>query len=273
MTRTTPDAGQSPELARLVAAVTESAKYRQVAPELVAAIGASELAKGRSWKEAVKATKNKLHQVAGAYLPERPDYRGWLDRLAQASSPAAQAEVCKAIMAHHASTRERLPVLEQFYTTLFAGLPPIASVLDLACGLNPLARPWMPLSPDASYFACDIYQDQADFLNRCFELLGVAGRAAVCDLVQAAPDQEADVALLLKAIPCLEQIDKRIGPRLLEQVRAPVVIVSYPVQSLGGRQKGMATTYAANFEALAAGRSWQVNRYDFPQELVFRIIR
>ncbi|HXF62775.1 MAG TPA: hypothetical protein VNK95_14220 [Caldilineaceae bacterium] len=273
MTKAAPDVYQPPELARLVAAVCASAKYRQVAPGLIAAIGAGELAKGRSWKEAVKATKNKLHQVAGAYLPERPDYRGWLARLAQASTPAAQAEVCQAIMAHHASTRERLPALAQFYPTLFAGLPPITSVLDLACGLNPLARPWMPLAPDASYFACDIYQDQADFLNGCFALLGVAGRAWVCDLIQAAPDQEADVALLLKAIPCLGQIDKGIGPRLLEQVRAPVVIVSYPVQSLGGRQKGMATNYAAHFEALAAGRPWQVTRYDFPHELVFRILR
>jgi 16S rRNA (guanine(1405)-N(7))-methyltransferase len=270
---TAPDGGRSPELARLVAAVTESAKYRRVAPGLVAAIGAGELAKGRSWKEAVKATKNKLHQVAGAYLPERPDYDGWLARLAQASTPADQAEVCKAIMAHHASTRERLPALEQFYITLFAGLSPITSILDLACGLNPLARPWMPLAPDASYFACDIYQDQANFLNRCFALLGVTGQATVCDLVQAAPEQEADVALLLKAIPCLEQMDRGIGPRLLDQVRAPVVILSYPAQSLGGRQKGMVTNYAAHFEALAAGRPWQVTRYDFPRELVFRIIR
>lgn len=261
------------DLDRLLAAVQGSAKYRHVAPALIAAIGAAELAKGRSWKEAVKATKNKLHQVAGAYFPERPGYAHQLAELAQAATPAARAEVCRTILAQHASTRERLPILDRFYTTLFADLPPIRSILDLACGLNPLARPWMPLPPDAVYYACDIFQDQVDFLNACFALLEMPGAAAVCDLLSGAPTQAADAALLLKALPCLEQADKGSAPRLLAQIAAPVVFVSYPAQSLGRRAKGMATNYAAHFAALAEGQPWTVTRYDFPGELVFRIRR
>jgi 16S rRNA (guanine(1405)-N(7))-methyltransferase len=262
-----------PDLARLVAAVQASAKYRQVAPGLIAAIGAAELDKGRSWKEAVKATKNKLHQVAGAYLPERPAYARWLAELSAAATPAEQAAVCRAILAQHASTRERLPTLDTFYATIFAGLPPITSLLDLACGLNPLARPWMPLSPEAMYYACDILADEVDFLNACLARLGQRGAVLVCDLVAGAPIQPADVALLLKTLPCLEQIDKAIGPRLLRQVQAPVVVVSYPAHSLGGRSKGMVASYAAQFAVLAAGQPWQVTRFDFPNELVFRIVR
>jgi 16S rRNA (guanine(1405)-N(7))-methyltransferase len=266
--------GRSPvELDRLVAAVIESAKYRHIEPALIAEIAAAELAKGRRFKEAVKATKNKLHQVAGAYLPDRPDYNGWLAQLDQAESPVTQAAACRAIMGHHASTRERLPGLDHFYATLFADLPPITSVLDLACGFNPLARPWMPLAAGATYVACDIYQDQIAFLNRCFHVLGWASQAVVCDLLQGVPDQAADVALLLKTIPCLEQIDKRIGARLLAQINAPVLFVSYPAQSLGGRQKGMAANYAAHFAALAEGQPWQVTRFDLSGELVFRILR
>lgn len=261
------------DLERLVSAVQGSAKYRQVAPQLIASIGAAELGKGRSWKEAVKATKNKLHQVAGAYFADRPAYARHLADLAEASTAEGRASACRAIMAQHASTRERLPTLDRFYTTIFAGLPPITSVLDLACGLNPLARPWMPLAEGAVYTACDVFQDQVDFLNGCFALLGTPGQVFVCDLLSGAPNQTADVALLLKTLPCLEQADKGIGPRLLAQVRAPVVVVSYPAQSLGGRAKGMVSNYAAQFAALAEGQPWTVTRFDFPGELVFRIQR
>src|SRR6185369_15725969 len=146
-------------------------------------------------KEAIKATKNKLHQVAGAYLDARLPYDEWLALLTAAAADerrttnderptanddealsnsvlstqsSALAQACRDIMRHHASTRERLPILESFYTTTLASLGPVRSVLDLACGLNPLALPWMPIAPDASYYACDIYADMIAFLNGFF---------------------------------------------------------------------------------------------------------
>jgi 16S rRNA (guanine(1405)-N(7))-methyltransferase len=176
-------------------------------------------------------------------------------------------------MAHHTSTRERLPILDAFYSTLFTGLPPIKSVLDLACGLNALALPWMPLAGDVRYFAYDIYRDQVDFLNRCFPLLSCDGRAQVCDLLQCCPDKPADIALLLKTIPCLEQVDKDVGRRLLDGVNAPVVIVSFPVHSLGGHGKGMLDHYERHFYELVAGHPWQIERFVFATELVYRLRR
>ena len=66
------------QLERLVAAVVESAKYRHVSPVLVRRVGARELAVRRSWREAVKGTKSKLHQVGAAYLTGKLDYgRSW----------------------------------------------------------------------------------------------------------------------------------------------------------------------------------------------------
>ena len=48
----------SEELRRVVEAVKASAKYRAVGEELVFNLAAAELGKGRSHKDAVKATKN-----------------------------------------------------------------------------------------------------------------------------------------------------------------------------------------------------------------------
>jgi 16S rRNA (guanine(1405)-N(7))-methyltransferase len=260
-------------LAALVAAVREGAKYRHLDGGLVEAVAAAELAKGRNFKESVKATRNKLHQVAGAYLPERPDYAAWTNLIAQANSEQDRRAALRQVMANHASTRERLPFLEAFYTTLLGDLPPIHSLLDLACGLNPLAQAWMPLAAGAYYAACDIYQDQIDFLNGVLTLQGQLGEAFIGNLLETVPSRSADVALLLKTIPCLEQLDKGIGPRLLAQIDAPVLVVSFPARSLGGQSKGMVQNYADHFTKLVAGQPWQITRYDFPTELVFRIVR
>jgi 16S rRNA (guanine(1405)-N(7))-methyltransferase len=261
------------DLGRVLQAVQTAAKYAGVDPTLIAAVAQDELTKGRSVKEAVKATKSKLHQVTGAYLPDRPAYSAWLAQLEAAQQRGDVKSACRAVMAHHASTRERLPVLDRFYATVLADLGPLTGVLDLACGLNPLALPWLDLASGADYCACDIDHRQMDFLNRAFALLYPAGTAQVCNLLAGVPARRAQVALLLKTIPCLEQLDKEIGPRLLAQIDAPVIVVSYPAASLGGRRKGMVESYGAAFAALVAGQPWRVTRFDFPGELVFRIER
>ena len=260
-------------LEQLVASVQESTKYRTVSPALVRTIGAQELGKRRNLKEAIKATKNKLHQIAGAYQGGKMDYMDWLQELQQAADSRPMRSICREIMAHHASTRERLVILDEFYSTLFAGLPAISSILDLACGLNPLTIPWMSLLAGVTYYACDIYQDQVDFLQQCFALLDVKGAAQTCDLLQACPSQRVDVALLLKTIPCLEQADKLIGRKLLEGINASVIFVSFPAQSLGGRNKGMTMNYEQHFQALVSDKPWQIERFAFATELVFRVTK
>jgi len=261
------------ELAQLVEAVLAGAKYRHIAPTLVRAIGEQELSKRRNRKEAIKATKNKLHQIVGAYWAGGQAYADWLAELqANAHDPTALRLVCRILMQQHASTRERLPLLDEFYATIFADLPPIRCVLDLACGLNPLTIPWMPLAPGATYHACDIDGEQMAFLQAALPLLGVHGDATVCNLLQPAALPASDVVLLLKTIPCLEQIDKEIGPRLLTTLHAPVIILSYPAQSLGGRNKSMVENYRARFQTMLPEGRWSLQEFSFPTEIVFRLM-
>ena len=262
-----------PPLDRLIAAVLASAKYRAIDPDLVRRIGATELTKRRNLKEAIKATKDTLHQVAGAFQDHDMPYTRWLEALQEANPQGDLRSVCREIMGHHASTRERLPILEELYAEVFADLFPITSVLDLACGLNPLALPWMPLAPAPTYHACDIDADMMSFLGAFLPLAGVQGTATVCDVTQAIPQELVDLAFLLKAIPCLEQIDKSIGRRLLEDIPARHIVVSFPGKSLGGRGKGMLAHYEAHFQELVAGTEWAIRRIAFPTELVFVISR
>ena len=263
-------------LEKVVAAVRRGARYRDIDEGLVRRVAAAELAKGRRVKEAVKAARSKLHQVAGAYIEKQIGYTQLIEQLeglpADQSDPDLQS-FCRQAMQFHTSTLERLPILENFYSQTLLSIAPIRSVLDLACGLNPLALPWMPLSEDVEYHACDIYTDMVDFLQLFLEHLNINGNAFLCDLVETIPSNQVHLALLLKTIPCLEQLDKSIAPRLLDSIHAEHILVSFPVHSLGGRSKGMLENYEARFRQLLTGRSWQVQRYEFASELAFLISR
>jgi 16S rRNA (guanine(1405)-N(7))-methyltransferase len=261
-------------LEQLVSQVLSSRKYRQISPAFVRNLAKRELSNRRNFKDALKATKNKLHQVGGAYQPGQMEYQAWLDRLRLSYAdpdPVTFREVCKEIMAYHASTRERLPILEEFFSTILKDLPPIRSVVDLACGFNPLALPWMGLPDEVEYLAIDIYQDMMAFIQDFMLLLKINGRTAAADVLEFSLDREVDLALILKTIPCLEQVDREAGQRLLDSLPAAHMLVSFPVHSLGGKQVGMTENYAARFEELVSGKRWVVRRFEFSTELAFLV--
>jgi len=262
------------QLENLVSIVLKSPRYRSVCADLVRNIGRRELSKRRNLKKAVKATKNKLHQIGGAYFLVRPSYAAWLEKLQKARKAADEGlfrRTCLEIMGHHYSTRERLKVLDRFYAGIFSLLPPIHSIMDIGCGLHPLSIPWMPLEGRPKYCAYDIYEDLAGFLNSYMTLVNVEGFAEARDVVQNPPRIKADLAFLLNAIPCLEQIERSAGLKVLEQTNADFLAVSFPVKSLGGREKGMREYYEARFSKLTGKKDWTSQRLEFKSELVFLV--
>jgi 16S rRNA (guanine(1405)-N(7))-methyltransferase len=278
-------------LDRLVQAVQAGAKYRRIAPNLVRTIAARELAAHRKFDAAVKATRGKLHQIAGVYQASRTDYPGWLALLRSAAAESGEGETlrrpavqraCRSILAQHTSTKERLPIIETFFATTLADVatsplltaPPF-TILDLGCGLNPLALPWMPFAPQTiQYVACDIYEDQAAFLGEALAILGIAGTALTADLsdpqaVTALP--QADLALALKLLPVLEQIERGAALRLLQLLPAGQILVSFPGHSLGGRKRGMPAHYEQIFLEMIAGQPWNIRRFAWREEPAFLI--
>jgi 16S rRNA (guanine(1405)-N(7))-methyltransferase len=262
------------KLDELIEAVQDGAKYRQIHIPLVRQIAAQELNKERSWKETVKAVRNKLHQVGGAYQPQTIHYELLAEKLENLPKDLLSPEVqdfCRETMLLHTSTRERLPILEKFFEQSLAGFTPVNSLLDVACGLNPLAIAWMPLAQNVRFLACDIYMDQIEFLNAFFAHFGINGQAFLCDLTSEIPQDTVEVALVLKTIPCLEQIDKHIGLRLLTELQAQHLLVSFPAQSLSGKNKGMRDFYDQHFQQLIAEAGWQVQPYSFTTEEAYLI--
>lgn len=265
---------QNLQVAAVMEAISRKTKYRAIQPGLIESLAIEELAKGRKLKEAIKEVSSRLHQIGAAYFCAPADYTAWREELADLPSGLNSPQVkdfCLGHMQTHSSTQERMPILEDFFNTTLASAAPVESVLDLACGLNPLAMPWMPLAKNARYYGCDIFSDLTDFLNQFISHFGIEGLFEPCDLTQLQFPRRAQVAFLLKTLPCLEQLNKGISARLLDAVPADYLLISYPIRSLGGRAKGMGKTYEAQFEKLMAGRGWRVERFEFKSELAFLV--
>lgn len=127
------------------------------------------------------------------------------------------------------------------------------------------------ITSDLHYDAHDVYLDLAGFLNQLIELFRLKGRAHASDILGSDHKLNADVALLLKALPCLEQSDKGRTEQLLDTINAPILIVSYPVQSLGGRERGMRQHYPRRLQEIAQAKAWRVEQINFDRELIFRV--
>jgi 16S rRNA (guanine(1405)-N(7))-methyltransferase len=240
-------------------AVAESRRYRAVDPAVVRRLAREELGRARGRDDAVKRVKRRLHQAVGAY---RPGAGGAalardLERLRAArdrdSSGAELRTTCQALLARHASTRERLPFLDRFYPAIWeviGGAP--ARLLDLGCGLAPLALPWMRLPASTHYLAIDADRGAIQLVDGFLSLVGQPHVAEARDLAGPFTAAPADVALLLKLVPILDRQDPDAAVRLIRNLRVPHVVISFPVRSLGGRRRGMETTYRRRVDSLLA---------------------
>lgn len=263
-------------LDQLVEAVRAKASYAGISIDLIRWLGAQELNKRRNVKEAARHTRSRLHQAGGAYLEEKLDLARWQAELEETpremQDPALQA-FCQRLMAAHASSRERLPILDQFFQQTLREIAPLSSILDIGCGLTPLSIPWMPVSKDLVYYGLDIYSGLAEFLSGFLRHVGIAGEVRVYNLLNGlAPDMPpVQLAMLLKTVTCLELLDRTVTDRLLDSLQAEYLLVSYPVHSLGGKSKGMLATYERHFADLASRRGWQAKQYLFKTEMAFLV--
>lgn len=256
----------------LIAAVGKKPKYRTVCLDFIRHIGGQEIAKRTSLKEAIKSTCSKLHQVSGAFLENRPDFLQWLTEL-HALPEDIYSEIikqyCQEKMRSHSSTNERLPILNEFFHKCLKSLAPIHSLLDLGCGLNPLALAWMPLAKDPMYLGIDVLADMTGFDQQFLQHTRIRGRVICKDFLGVLPKQHFQVALVLKIIPLIDQIEKENTRQWLENIPADHLLVSYPVYSLSRKGKGMLENYTMRFMKMIEGGNWKMERFEFSTELAF----
>jgi 16S rRNA (guanine(1405)-N(7))-methyltransferase len=262
----------------LVAAVTEdlarTGKYTTLSHQTLARTAGWAARRHRSRRDATKAARRKLHQTYAAFVTDRALAEAARLTATLDGAGADVTETCRAVLRCHASTAEREPYVADLYTAALQGMARPIRVCDLAAGLNPFAIPWMALPAGSAYHASDIDRRLAELTLALAPHLDVRLTADERDLIADPSPVRADVVLLLKALPTLEQQERGSGARLLAAIDAERIVVSFPAASLGGRRKGMPDAYEARLDALIGASPWlRSDRLEFPSETVYRLQR
>ena len=257
--RAQPGSAGSTVASQVASRVAASRRYRRVDAAVIERLVAEELRRSASPDEAVKRVKRRLHQAVGAFQPPVPEHRLAADvarlRAARDDTPEALQAACRELLARHTSTRERLPFLDRFYPALWhaaGGVP--ASILDLGCGVAPLALPWMDLPISTPYRAIDVDMSAVALVDAFLAMVGQPHDVEPRDLLSPATLPATDMAMLLKLVPILDRQEPDAARRILGSLPARHVAVSFPLRSLGGRSRGM-ETHLSSPGRRAAGRA------------------
>ncbi|HRQ37776.1 MAG TPA: hypothetical protein PLD25_07660 [Chloroflexota bacterium] len=284
---TIPGMSNEVDVEAVVTAVKQSTKYGDTSEATIRELAAEAVRQHKKSKPAIKAVRARLHSIMAPYLGD-PDYAAEtarLDAAFTAKDDAAIEAICRDCLNAHLSTQERLPILAEFYELIFAITGRPQSIMDIACGLNPLALRWMGLGsvsseqlavsserpvPGLRFYAYDIHEPRIAFINHYFRLEGLPELAKVQDVAMEFPQEQADVALFLKEMPRFERNYGGRGRPLLESLHAKFLVISYPtISTHGGRN--LTNRYREFMFQLIQGHDWPVTELLFDGELVFVI--
>jgi hypothetical protein len=131
----------------------------------------------------------------------------------------------------HSSSKERL----SFYPELrkiISGLR-VKSILDLGCGLNPLAL----AEQGIKYYASDINEEELKIIDLFFGENKIDGATFVCNLtkVEQCRLPEADICLILKVFDILGKNDYLIAEKVISRIKSKYLLISFSTKTLSGK--------------------------------------
>ncbi|MFH1400651.1 MAG: hypothetical protein ABIH41_03965 [Nanoarchaeota archaeon] len=186
-------------------------------------------------REAMKAARSRLREVYGAF---KQVSLGKVDLLLDAlqRDPDSQT-IHREILSLHQSTKERLDHYAEMYQSIWNVTGTPRRILDLGCGLNPIAYPSMGCRPH--YVANEVSEAYCAAIRRYFKIGGIEGEAFSYDLTSFTANQsttflKSDVCLMLKIVDTLETVSRNSAWRLIEGIPSTWFVVSFPTTSLGG---------------------------------------
>ena len=265
---------QADVITEAIEAILNSKKYRglSIPEETIEHLLQTELDKGIKLKVAIKTVRHKLHNIMASYLGD-PDYeeaKFWLDEAFKNPDEDSEKQVCETLLTIHASTRERMPYLDEFYQSIFSVTGNPDSVLDLACAMHPFSFPWMRLSNSCEYYAYDIHQPRIDLINHYFQHRGLRPLAENRDILLHPPEIKADVAFLFKEAHRLEQRQQGCNLPLWETLQVNWLVVTLPAYSLN-KKHNLRKKHRMLITSILQERDWLMNEQEIGGELIFFI--
>lgn len=224
--------------------------------------------RSKEFKGCVKEVRADLRGIYGVF--QRKPLHKRYSLLDSYVSNDLDKNVLMKLLSSHQSTFERKEFYENLYTELFSYVGKCESILDVGCGLNPLAYSFLDFSP--LYYCSDISSLDVEFLNTFFEQADINGSAFVVDLLDSKSREKlyglsVDVIFMFKLVDTLEgqerNVSKRIIKKFISKLKPKKIVVSFALKSLGGKgmRKGKVDNWFSRFLD-AEGLSYQIIRIE-----------
>ncbi len=130
----------------------------------------------------------------------------------------------------HSSAKERMdfyPEIRKIIQKLN-----ISSILDLGCGLNPIAL----ASSGIKYYAIDIKSSELELVKEYFKVNNINGNIFLQDLRKINSDlPEADLCLMLKVFDVLEKRGHKIAEQIIRHIKSKYLLISFSTKTLSGK--------------------------------------
>ncbi len=128
----------------------------------------------------------------------------------------------------HSSTAERItsyPELKKIIKQLSPN-----SILDIGCGLNPIAL----AEKDTKYFASDINKEDLEIVRQYFRKNKITGKVFIYD-IRSSPKKlpKADLCLILKVLDIIK--NKIHLAKLLKEIPCQRILISFSTKKLSGK--------------------------------------
>lgn len=166
----------------------------------------------------------------------------------------------------HSSTKERYdnyPIIREYISSINP-----KSILDLGCGLNPIAI----ASKEVRYYAADIKEDEIYLLREFFRENNIQGKAFIYDLRKIDNSlPEADLVLLFKVFDVLESKGHKLAEKILDTIHSKDILVSFSTKTLSG--KPMNHPQRGWIERLAERKGYKFGIIKIKNEIIYHLTK
>lgn len=167
----------------------------------------------------MKETRAELRRYSGRFSSSKKEKNDLLEK-----------NDINSLLKTHSSTKERLDEYEKI-KTLIINLN-VHSILDIGCGLNPLAI----AGKNTEYYALDIKEDEIKIVNRFFKENNIKGRAFFYDIrkIERKELPKVDLCLIFKLFDVIEKNNHKIAEKIVQNIRCKYILISFPTKTLSG---------------------------------------
>ena len=202
----------------------------------------------------IKEVRAELRRYAGQYVSKQNAKK----RMALISQ-----DKISELLSEHTSTRERTIDYDGIKKIIYDLNP--KSILDLGCGLNPLAI----AIPSIEYHAYDIKEEDLNIVREFFKRKGISGEIHNKDIRELDKFPKVDLCIIFKVLDILGEDRNKIARKLLTIIDSNFFIVSFATRTLSG--KPMNSPYRNWFEKILKDLNYPYKFRRMNQEIIYII--